>query len=140
MIRAVLDPNVIISALLSRQGSPAAVLRGWLGGRFETIVSPLLLGELKRALTYPKLRQRIDSSEAAAVLKWLADTATVVADPEDAPPVRSTDPDDDYLITLASTTGAVLVSGDEHQLVLRGEIPVFKPADLLLLLRDELGE
>lgn len=140
MIRAVLDPNVIISALLSPQGSPAEVLWAWLQGDFEVVVSPLLLGELDRALEYPKLRQRITSAEAGEVLELLATTATEADDPKDAPPVRSPDPGDDYLIALAAATSAVLVSSDDHLLGLRGRLPVFRPADFLALLRQELRQ
>lgn len=140
MIRAVLDPNVLISAVLSREGSPAAVLRQWLRGEFETIVSPLLLAELERALAYPKLRQRITAAEAGEMVEWLAGGATMAEDLPGQPPVRSPDPGDDYLINLASVNAAVLVSGDHHLLSLRGKLPVFKPADFLTLLREELGQ
>jgi len=54
-VQAVLDPNVIISALLSPNGSPARVVQAWLDGGYELVVSPLLLGELDRALDHPKL-------------------------------------------------------------------------------------
>jgi predicted nucleic acid-binding protein len=48
-VRAVVDPNLLISALLSREGSPARVLRAWLEGAFELIVSEDLLGEIAGA-------------------------------------------------------------------------------------------
>ncbi|MGH8924617.1 MAG: putative toxin-antitoxin system toxin component, PIN family [Acidimicrobiia bacterium] len=138
MIRAVLDPNVIISALLSPEGTPAAVLRGCLQGDFEAIVSPLLLAELERALAYPKLRRRVTSEEAHEVVELLATIARVIDDPNDAPPVRTSDPCDDYLIALAAASSAVLVSGDEHLLALSGKLPVFKASDFLAFLRQEL--
>ncbi|MBI2238632.1 MAG: PIN domain-containing protein [Actinobacteria bacterium] len=101
-MRAVLDPNVIISALLSPDGSPARALREWQHGGFELVVSPLLLAELERALAYPKLRRRIPPEEAGAVVEWLARAATVVPDPDGPPPLRSPDPGDGYLIALAA--------------------------------------
>ncbi len=58
-MRAVLDPNVIMSAVLAPAGSPTKVLQGWLDGDFELVVSPLLLAELERAHGYPKLRKRV---------------------------------------------------------------------------------
>lgn len=64
-MRAVLDPCILISALLSRGGAPAQVLTRWLGGEFELIVSESLLDELARALAYPRLRERIPAAEAA---------------------------------------------------------------------------
>ena len=41
-MKAVLDPNVVISALLSRTGAPAAVFRAWLEGEYG--MSGLFLG------------------------------------------------------------------------------------------------
>jgi predicted nucleic acid-binding protein len=63
-------------------------------------------------------------------------SATIVSTPPTEPPVRSTDPGDDYLIALAHAQRAALVSGDKHLLRLSGEIPVFSPRDFLALLTD----
>jgi uncharacterized protein len=134
-VRAVLDPNVVISGFLSQAGSPARVLRAWREGRFEAIVSPLVLAELARALTYPKLRQRIPTSDADAAVRWLRVGATVLDDPTEHPPVHSEDPDDDYLIALAASERAAVVSGDRHLLALSARIPVHSPRDFLDVLR-----
>ncbi len=136
-MRAVLDVNVIISALLSRSGSPAVVLRAWQDGQFELIVSPLLLAELERALAYPKLRRRIPAEEADAVLDWLRRAAAIARDPQGPPPIRSRDPGDDYLLALAAVEDALLVSGDEHLLSLQGESPIHSPASFLALLEGQ---
>jgi len=136
-LRAVLDPNVIISGLLSPEGSPARTLLAWQRSEFELVASPLLLAELERALSYPKLRRRIPTDEAQAVLEWLARSATIMPDPEGPPPVRSVDPGDDYLLALASSESAVLVSGDDHLLSLAGELPIRSPASFLALLEQE---
>ena len=130
-MRAVLDPNVIISALLSPGGAPARALVAWVQGGFELVVSPDLLAELERALRYPKLRKRVSAEDAREVLDWLASAADMATDPDDPPSVRSRDPGDDYLIALAESERAVLVSGDEHLLGLADEIPVVTPAELL---------
>lgn len=135
-MRVVLDPNVIISGLLSPAGSPAKVLRAWEGGEFELVASELLLDELARALAYPKLRQLISEEEADAVLAWIIGSATAAPDPESPPPVHSDDPGDDYLIALASAERAALVSGDKHLLDLAGEIPVYSPRQFLGLLAE----
>lgn len=130
-MRAVLDPNVVISGLLSRDGSPAQTLLAWREGRFELVVSPLLLGELARALAYPKLRARITRQDAEAALRWLSQSATVADDPAGKPPFRSEDPGDDYLIALAAQERAALVSGDKHLLALAGRIPVYSPREFV---------
>jgi putative PIN family toxin of toxin-antitoxin system len=133
-VRAVLDPNVLISALLSASGAPAEVLRAWLGGRFELIVSPLLLAELERALAYPKLRKRIAPEDANRVVELLRRSATSAQDPHADPPKRSVDPGDDYLVALAAAERAALVSGDRHLLALEGDLPIFAPGAFLALI------
>jgi putative toxin-antitoxin system toxin component, PIN family len=134
-LRAVVDVNVLISALLSSSGAPAAVLRAWLDGHFELIVSPLLLEELERALAYPKLRRRIPVGEAKSFVDWLRQTATADQDPSTKPPLRSADPGDDYLIALAASKSALIISGDGHLLELAPGMPVYSPAEFMLLVR-----
>jgi putative PIN family toxin of toxin-antitoxin system len=129
-LRAVLDPNVLISALLSPAGAPARALLAWVKGEYELIVSPLLLAELTRVLAYPKLRARIDQHDGEEFVDWLSRQATLAPDPADAS-VRSADPDDDYLLALAIKEKAVVVSGDKHLLALIDEFPIFSPASFL---------
>ena len=117
--------------MLSPRGAPARLLRAWFDGAFELVVSPLLLAEFKRALAYPKLRERIPAQDGAAVVEWLRRSATVAADPKAASPVSSPDPGDDYLLALAVTEGAALVSGDQHLLSLADELPIYSPAEFL---------
>ena len=135
-MRAVLDPYVIISALLAPRGTPAKVLRGWLDGAFELVASDALLAELRRAMAYPKLRKRIEASEAQELIELIRREARMTDDPGDAPSTRSPDPGDDYLIALAEVTQAAIVSGDGHLLGLADELPVYSPAELLALLEE----
>jgi putative PIN family toxin of toxin-antitoxin system len=130
-LRAVLDPSVIISGLLSPAGNPARLLSAWERGEFELTVSPALLEELERALAYPRLRRHVSEEDAERVLQWLAESARVVSDPASAPPVHSADPGDDYVIALAESRQAILVSGDKHLLDLADRIPVLAPADFV---------
>lgn len=126
-MRAVLDPNIYVSGLLSPTGAPAGVLRAWRDGRFEAVVSPALLSELKRVLAYPKLRKRITGEHAAAFLAYLEANAEVAADGASA--VRTADPDDDYLVGLAHHARAAVVSGDRHLLDLADRLPIFTARD-----------
>jgi uncharacterized protein len=138
-VRVVLDPNVIISALLSPEGAPAHALRAWVQGEFELVVSPLLLGELRRALAYPKLSKRIEPIEADRVVGLLRTAATMVADPKGPPPARSPDQGDDYLLALAETERAALVSGDQHLLGLDEDLPIYSPARFIDMLENKPG-
>jgi putative PIN family toxin of toxin-antitoxin system len=129
-VRAVLDTNVLIAALISRLGPSATLVLRWLDGEFDLVVSEQLLAELYRALAYPKLQARIRPAEASAFIELLRSTATMAADAEIAPP-RSRDPGDDYLVALAESAAAVLVSGDLDLLALAPGLPVLSPADFL---------
>jgi putative PIN family toxin of toxin-antitoxin system len=134
-LRAVLDPNVLIAALLSRGGAPAQIVSRWLAGEVELVVSETLLAELERALAYPKLRSRVPEEEAGAFVALLRDGALLATDPH-APVGRSEDPGDDYLVALAERERAILVSGDRHLLALADELPIWTARAFL----DALGE
>lgn len=126
-MRVVLDANVLVSALLTPKGPPAKIVRAWLDGAFELVVSPRLLEEIERVFAYPKIATRISIEDAERTLELLADamsypdeasaTAPVVADPEDA-----------YLVALAECASAVLVSGDAALLALVDRMPVMPQA------------
>jgi putative PIN family toxin of toxin-antitoxin system len=129
-LRVVLDPNAFVSALLSPAGAPARTLLAWVEGRYELVVSPRLLAELTRVLAYPKLRSRVEPHDAEQLVDWLARQAILAVDPVD-PPRRVTDADDDYLLALAASEDALLVSGDKHLLALADEFPILSPARFL---------
>lgn len=130
--RAVLDPGVLVSALITPTGAPAKLLSASRSGSFELIVSPLLLEELKLVLLRKKFRRYVDLVEAVdQYVELLGRDAAMAADPAEPPPIRCEDPDDDYLIALAHSRSAALVSGDGHLLKLAGKIPVFTPSEFL---------
>ncbi len=135
-MRAVLDPNILIAALLSPAGPPARLVGRWLAGDFELVVSDALLAELERALAYPKLRRRVSAAEAGEFLDLLRGAAILAPDVLDVPP-RSADPGDDYLLALAESQRAVVVTGDQHLLALSGRFPISTARTFLDDLADE---
>ena len=136
MLRVVLDANVFISALLSPRGSPAQLLRFWLAGAFDLVVSPLLLAELQRALSYPKLARAVNPDEARTFVEELRNSAVLLDDPSQVESGVTRDPNDDYLVALARAASAdVLVSGDPHITEVPGLEPrVLTPRELLEIL------
>lgn len=101
------------------------------------VVSPSLLSELERVLGYPKIARRVTRHEADQLLDLLRRQGQPVDDPEDPPTIKSPDPDDDYLISLAAAARAVIVPGDAHLQSLADQIPVYTPAAFLALLCAE---
>jgi putative PIN family toxin of toxin-antitoxin system len=112
--RVVIDPGVLVSALISRTGAPARLLRHWLDGALDLLVSPALLAELERVIARPKFERHFMRGEAAAFIALLRERGVELSDPEEVKK-RSRDPADDYLLALAEGGAAdVLISGDRH--------------------------
>lgn len=132
MPRAVLDTNVLVSALITPEGASAQLLTELRAGAFELVVSPLLLAELGEVLRRPKFRRYVSGSEIDAYVDLIRRAGIVHDDP--APTTRPlvADPDDQYLIELAREAMAyALVSGDAHLLELRDVIPIKSPWEFL---------
>jgi uncharacterized protein len=130
-VRAVLDANVLVSALISRRGAPGRTVAAWLAGGFELVVCDALLLEVERTLRRPKISSRVPRADAERFLQLLRDLAEVVPDPDEPPPLRSPDPGDDYLLALAARERVPLVSGDTHLLGLADRLPVLSPRDFV---------
>jgi putative PIN family toxin of toxin-antitoxin system len=115
LTRAVLDPNVLVSAFISqRGGSPDRIVRAWREGAFELVVSHQVIAELTDVLARPKFARQSAEGRAESYIAALAADAVHIDDPP-APPAVSVDSSDDYLIALAQAARAdVIVSGDSH--------------------------
>lgn len=133
--RAVLDTNVLVSALISPGGGSARLLLELRSGAFELISSPLLLLELREVLRRDKFRRYVSDAEVDAYVELIRSEGVVRADPAPSPEPLSADPDDEFLIDLARDAQAdALVTGDAHLLELRATIPAMTPAEFLEML------
>lgn len=136
MRRVVLDPNVLISALLTPRGASASILLHLRTGAFELVTSPALLAELRAVLRRDKFRPYVSLEEAEEFVALIRRESTSMEDPEPPAVPLSEDPGDEYLIQLArAARAAALVSGDPHLTRLRSRIPVKSPREFL----DSLG-
>jgi len=117
-IRVVVDPGVLVSALITPAGVPGNLAGAARAERFDLIASPKLLAELAGVLRREKFRRYVTVDEADAFVEGLALLAEIVADVE-SPARVSGDPGDDYLVALALASKAgALVTGDAHLLAL----------------------
>jgi putative PIN family toxin of toxin-antitoxin system len=130
--RAVLDPNVLISALITPRGASARLLSELRAGAYELVTSDRLLAELEEVLRREKFARYVASHEIDAYVGLLRRESVVLDDPEPSRGRLSSDPGDEYLIDLARAARVdVLVSGDAHLLALRDALPVRSPREFL---------
>ena len=116
-MRAVFDPNVLVSAMISAKGPPRELLHRWAGGSFELVVSAEILFELQEVLTRPKFRRYVTLEQVRDYVLWLHDHAAEVSEelPWDVVQGVAADPDDDYIAGVAYLGQAnLIVSGDPH--------------------------
>ncbi len=132
MLRVVLDPGVLVFAVLTDSGPPAEILDRWREGEFDLVVSPKLLHELEDVLLRPKFRDVVSEDEARAYVEALAREGILVRDPEEVRAITA-DPGDDYLVALAIPVGAdAIVSGDKHLTELADPpVPVLTPREFV---------
>lgn len=114
-LRAVVDPNVLVSAWISPHGFPRRILDAADAGRFEMVVSERLLTELADVLSRERMRRYGPIERARAHIRR-ATRAGVHVEVEGEPErLVPGDPKDDYLVALARDSGSDhLVSGDPH--------------------------
>jgi predicted nucleic acid-binding protein len=96
VIRAVVDPGVLVSAFIGRPGSvPDRIVRAWRAGRIELVVSRGLLEELSGVLARPKFASAAREGRAIDFVDALRGGARLGNDPP-ATEAISRDPKDDY--------------------------------------------
>jgi putative PIN family toxin of toxin-antitoxin system len=144
MIRAVLDTNVLASAVGSfyvQNSVPASLLHAAILRRFELITSEVILEELHRTLQKPYFQQRLpaqDLEEIERIITRWAHRIPINVQVHGVAPHREDDP---ILATAASARVDYLVTGDGR---LRKRVPTFSgiplisPAAFLDILSREL--
>lgn len=138
MRRVVVDPGVLVSAIITPHGRPAEIVRALREERLALVVSPHLLAELLGVLRREKFRRYVTIEEVEQYVAGLASHAETFPDPPVRDPIAR-DPHDDYLIALARDAKAdAIVSGDEDLLVLELiEPPILSPSRLVAELARE---
>lgn len=140
-MRAVLDTNVLLSALLWG-GSPHALLKHVRDGSVTLISSPALLNELAEVFARRKFDAMLAkiSMSREQIMVQVRQLAEVV-DPQPLLQPICRDPDDDAVLALAIASRADwMVSADADLLSLGSfeGIPIVTPAQALLALQASL--
>jgi putative PIN family toxin of toxin-antitoxin system len=130
-VRAVFDTNVLVSALLSEQSTPAQAFFAALQ-QGEVLISAPLSNEINRILHRNKFDLYLTSEQRETFLIALVQSTTLVEITETIHVCR--DPKDNMLLELALSGKAdVIVTGDSDLLVLHPfrHIAILKPEPFL---------
>ncbi len=144
LIIAVLDTNVLVSALCLPGSLPAELLRRWLAQEFILLLSEQILAELADVLRRPKIVRRFGMTDekAKAFADVLRDLALIVPG-ELAVEAVPGDPKDNHVVACAMEGSAgFIVSGDRHlkDLGQYQDIAILSPAQFRAVLADAQGE
>jgi putative PIN family toxin of toxin-antitoxin system len=111
-MRAVLDTNVLVSALISPAGVPATVIEAWRDGRFELVSSPALLAELEAVPRRPRIRRYAGLGDAGVRdLIALIAAAAIIIRPRSRLSVLDDDADNRLLQAVTAAAADYLVTG-----------------------------
>jgi putative PIN family toxin of toxin-antitoxin system len=137
-MKAVLDTNVLVSALLFPGGAPDRVFRAALRGHYELVVSPFIIQELARVL---EEKFGFTAEEAGAVAGFVESNASEIVDPPEVLEIITSKKADNEILACALEAGAdYLVTGDlKHIYPLQsvGTARIVSPAEFLAILQSE---
>lgn len=117
MIRAVLDANTIVSGMArfrTGTGAPAVILRAWVSGEFELLISDHILDEARRTLSKPYFRQHVSPDVCRDTLEAFVDQAAFISVTDVISGVATHPEDDRVLSAVASASADYLVTGDRQ--------------------------
>ena len=136
-MRLVLDTNIYVSNLISEKGNLAKIVRWWLEGEFDVLVSQPIIDEILRVSGYERIQKKY-----AQVRENRLEYAALIAEqalwiePQEKLDVIAADESDNRYVECAVAGGAqYIITGDEHLLEL-GEyegIRVLTPAAFVAL-------
>jgi putative PIN family toxin of toxin-antitoxin system len=138
-MKAVLDVGQFVSATIVPEGHPAQILRAWREGRFELVTSIPILEDLRRVLSYPRIRRRhgFSDEEIQLFVDALALAATVAVGDVEVEAVPDDPTDDKVLACALEARVDYVIASDEHltQLGQFGGIPIVPPRRFLEILQ-----
>lgn len=122
MVRAVLDANVYISAIIRPEGPPGRIIERFLrAAAFQIVLSPAIVAEVSRALAYPKVVRLVRGDVTPEL--WFEDIVLLADSVAGRPDVSGVcaDPDDDKYVGAALEGRAAFVVTGDRQLLALGE-------------------
>jgi putative PIN family toxin of toxin-antitoxin system len=117
-LRAVLDVNILVSALVSTQGAPAAALRAGLERRYLIIRSDHILNGLIQTMEKPYFQVRVEPEDIEGFLVRLVHVSMKAKRDDLVHSVAPDDEDDRVLSAAVAANADFLVTGDKGLLAI----------------------
>ncbi len=113
--KVVIDTNVIVSGILTRNGYSAKIIDAWMTGKyFVPVISNELISEIKEVLQRPKIKNRLSThpKNIKLILGRLINQSEKITIKKTVDGLFS-DSKDHFLLELAVTADAkIIVTGD----------------------------
>ncbi len=136
MLRATLDTNILIAALVFKSARPIKILHMGMQGAANLTVSPAILDEMEKVLVRDFAASAEEVAEARAIVSDAARTVTPAVQLD----VIKEDPPDNRILECAMSAGADYIVTRDNDFLRRGQyagIRIVNDVDFLQLARSE---
>jgi uncharacterized protein len=138
--RIVVDTNVLISAVLSKHGKPAAIIDAVINGEHSLISSSAILKEARLVFAYPKIRNllqknQVSSQEIENFISQISRISIIVPGELEIKAVRNDISDNMFLSCAIEGEADFIISGDRHLTELKKfrKIQIVTPAEFIVV-------
>jgi putative PIN family toxin of toxin-antitoxin system len=138
-MRVILDTNVVVSAVRSKRGASAELLKLLAAGTFTIAISAPLVFEYEEILVRELIPQFISIDDTDQLIRFICEVGEKYHPHQKLRPMLS-DADDDFILELASSAGVeYIVTHNARHFKGAAElaIAVLQPARFLKLLKGE---
>ena len=125
-VKVVSDTNVVISAAISRDGTPAKIFELLLERKITNYATEEIIKEIEEVIARPALRECIDENYKKFILNHFEKNSVIIK-PTFSEKVVLKDSKDDKFVNCALSVKSNIISGDKHLL----ELTSFKGIKIL---------
>ena len=136
-MRIVLDTNIYVSNLISDKGNPARIVRWWLEGEYDVLLSQPIVDEILRVTGYERIQKKYAKvrENRLEFVALISDQAEWIEPKERLDVIVADESDNRYVECAVAGNAQYIVTGDEHLLDLRDYegIAILTPAAFVTL-------
>jgi uncharacterized protein len=135
--KVVLDTNIFISGLLSKNGAPTQVLDAWKAKRYILVISPFIIQEICDTLQSVHIQNKykiVKEDISVLVSLFEHDAFLVISEADTAGMIPHGTSDEQILACAIDGRADFIVSGDHHLIDLENfqNVPIITPQRLLI--------